>query len=238
MPRRRPETGLDDLIQAAANTFARLGFRRTQMADIAREMGVSAGTLYGYVESKEALFDLAVQRAFLDEKPTANALPVATPARDAVVGHVRERLAPGRLAALGAALDREEPAGGDARAELMEILGEHYDFVHRNRQGLLLIERAANDRPDLAAIYYERGRAGLLERLSRYLQMRVAGGWLQPVPDPAIAARLLNETIAWFAIHRYGDFDGADYDDGKARETVLEMLVRSLVPASTGEGRA
>jgi AcrR family transcriptional regulator len=76
MLRRRPENGLDDLVHAAASVFSRQGFRRTQMADIAREVGLSAGALYGYVEGKEALFDLALQRAFLDAPPPPPSLPV------------------------------------------------------------------------------------------------------------------------------------------------------------------
>jgi AcrR family transcriptional regulator len=229
MPRRRPETGFDDLVRAAANVFARQGYRRTQMADIAKEMGVSPGTLYGYVESKEALFDLSVQRAFVEDGSPPPSLPVPTPARDDVIAHVRARLSSARSPALSAALHRDDPEGGDAAAELRQILTEIYGFVHANRQGLALIERAANDRPELAGVYYERGRAGLLERLERYLAARIAGGWLGSVSDVPVAARLLVESIAWFARHRHGDFDGAAFEEDVARETVVAMLTRSLV---------
>jgi AcrR family transcriptional regulator len=228
MARKRPESGLDDLVGAAASVFSSHGFRRTQMAEIAKAMGVSAGTLYGYVESKEALFDLTVQRAFLDEPPPAPELPVRTPARDEVIAHVRARMANARSPSLSAALRRGAPADGDARAELETILREVYGFLYDNRRGLALIERAAVDRPELAAVYFEQGRAGLLGRLERYLASRIEGGFFEPVPDVPVAARLLLETIAWFARHRHDDFDGGVHDDALAEETVITMLTRSL----------
>jgi AcrR family transcriptional regulator len=44
------------ILEAALTLFGRYGFRRTSIDDIAREAGVAKGTVYLYVESKEALF--------------------------------------------------------------------------------------------------------------------------------------------------------------------------------------
>jgi len=41
------------LIDAAVKTFARTGYHRTRIADIAREAGVADGTVYIYFENKE-----------------------------------------------------------------------------------------------------------------------------------------------------------------------------------------
>ncbi len=41
------------LIDAAVKTFARTGYHRTRVADIAREAGVADGTVYIYFENKE-----------------------------------------------------------------------------------------------------------------------------------------------------------------------------------------
>src|SRR6266511_285530 len=57
-----PQDRLDDVVRAGATVFARRGYRRTQMADVAREMGVSPGNLYNYVEGKDALFYLVLRR--------------------------------------------------------------------------------------------------------------------------------------------------------------------------------
>src|SRR4029450_869621 len=66
--RAQPRDRLEDLVRAGAMGFARRVYRRTQMADVAREMGVSPGNLYNYVDSKDALFYLVLRRMF-GERP-------------------------------------------------------------------------------------------------------------------------------------------------------------------------
>ena len=209
--------------------FSERGYRRTQMADVARAMRVAPGTLYLYVESKEALFDLVVQRAFRNHLPDpAPALPIATPAPGATLRHVRERFArEARLPALRAALARARAA--DARAELDGVVRELYGMVARNRRGTTLLERSALDHPELAQLYYQRMRRGLIERLTEYLRRRIRQRAFRPVPDVAAAARLIIETVAWFAMHRHGDPDPVAFDDRVGIETVATVLVNAFV---------
>src|SRR5215813_8835459 len=89
-----PPARLEQLIVSAVKVFTARGYRRTQMADVAREMGVSPGTLYNYVESKEALFHLLIEHAFRRDPSTPPVtLPVPTPLPDATLQRLRERLA-------------------------------------------------------------------------------------------------------------------------------------------------
>jgi hypothetical protein len=59
----------------------------------------------------------------------------------------------------------------------------------------------------------------------------VASGHFAPVPDPEVAARFVIETVAWFANHRYGDYDGAQIPDDVAEETVVQLVTAGLVRA-------
>src|SRR3970282_2162396 len=68
MPRSMPRDRFHDLIEAATAVFLEQGYRRTQMADVAARMGVAKGTVYLYVESKEALFDAVLRHAESDER--------------------------------------------------------------------------------------------------------------------------------------------------------------------------
>ena len=81
MPRKRPQDRLEHLVRVGTEVFiASQGYQRAQMDDIARDLGVSKGTVYLYVESKEALFDLCVRYA--DDAQASNAisaLPLPTP---------------------------------------------------------------------------------------------------------------------------------------------------------------
>ena len=80
MPRTRPPERFNQLVTSAIKVFTRRGYRRTQMADVARDMGVSPGTLYNYVASKEALFHLLIERAFrADQGALPTKLPLPTP---------------------------------------------------------------------------------------------------------------------------------------------------------------
>src|SRR6059036_2095569 len=49
------------ILAAAERRFATFGYRRTGIAEIAREAGVSAGTIYRYFESKEDVFRAVVR---------------------------------------------------------------------------------------------------------------------------------------------------------------------------------
>lgn len=46
----------DAILDAARNLYARYGYRRTSMEDIAREAGIAKGTVYLYFAGKEAVF--------------------------------------------------------------------------------------------------------------------------------------------------------------------------------------
>jgi AcrR family transcriptional regulator len=227
MARSRPPERLDAVAGSAIALFSERGFRRTQMADVARRVGLSPGALYGYVEGKDALFDLAVRRAFGDEE-RPGPLPLPTPApdalRDRVRGLLRRRLHAPLLAERAPARAPSDPG-----AELAALLDELYGGLERNATGIRLIERCAPDRPELAELYFGRGRAGLIERWRRYLERRIAEGCFRPVPDAAIAARLVIETVAWFAWHRRGDPAPQPMSDALARETVIALLSRALL---------
>lgn len=58
--RRRKEDRPAEILTAALKTFSFKGFAATKLDDVAKEAGVSKGTLYLYFESKEALFKAVV----------------------------------------------------------------------------------------------------------------------------------------------------------------------------------
>ncbi len=65
MPKLSPEqqdTRRRRILDAAEQCFARNGFHRTTMQDICREAGISAGALYLYFASKEALIEGLTER--------------------------------------------------------------------------------------------------------------------------------------------------------------------------------
>jgi AcrR family transcriptional regulator len=52
----------DAILAAATETFARFGFRKTSIDDIARRAGIAKGTVYVHFESKDELFGAVIRR--------------------------------------------------------------------------------------------------------------------------------------------------------------------------------
>jgi AcrR family transcriptional regulator len=224
MARSIPKDRFHELISAATAVFLEQGYRRTQVADVAARMGVAKGSIYTYVESKEALFDCVLRHA--DHAQTIELperLPVPTPSPGATFEMVEERLAEeGALPALAAAISRARVA--DVGAELEAILGEVYDTLARRRTAIKVLERCAHDYPELAKLWHRAGREGTLSLLARYLDGRARRGRLRRFEDGAVAARILLETLVFWAVHRHWDPSPQAVDEDSAKRTVLAFL--------------
>ena len=93
MARRIPEDRLEQLVDCATQVFIEQGYARTQMTDVATALGVAKGTLYGYVESKEALFDLVLRKTLeLPGDRLPDDLPVPHRTTSQTVSWLRRRL--------------------------------------------------------------------------------------------------------------------------------------------------
>lgn len=229
MARRIPPDRFQQLVDCATQVFIERGYAHTQMADVAEAMGVGKGTLYLYVESKEALFDLVLRSADAEHSLTVPIeLPVRTPRAGETLQHVRDRLAnQSPLRALLAAVGRKRVT--DARAELTEIVGEMYHTLSTNRRAIKLMDRSAQFHPELAAVWFSGARGAIMEALATYLESRIRLKHFCPVPDVQVAARLILETIVTWAVHRHWDASPQAIDDQVAEDTVVQFIVGGLM---------
>jgi AcrR family transcriptional regulator len=225
--RRIPENRFDELVDAATEVFIARGYRLTQMSDVAEAVGVAKGTLYGYVESKEALFALCLSHADRSgtmERP--GKLPVATPSRGELAATLKrvlsERSIPPRLSAAAARDHADDP-----RAELEQVVRELYATLERFHKGIKLLDRCS-DHPELGAIWKSLGREGPRAVLARYLDRRMAGGQLRPVHNVRLAARMIIEVCTTWAVHIKWDRTPEDFDPDEARENAVDFLVSAL----------
>ena len=236
MVRPRSPDFLPRLLQAAAHVFARHGLKHARMADIAREMGVAHGSLYNYVESKEALFLLLVERwGQLESDLATRDLPIRTPSMQSIVTRLRQRVAETfPLPALDAALRRRRPE--DAARELEEIVRELFVRTEDSREGATILERSAVDVPELYALFFEQVRQGLFDRMTRYLATRMQTGDFARA-DPAVTARFIIETVTFFARHRHLDPAPPRFDDDTVRHSIVDLITRALIHTSEGNRR-
>lgn len=227
MPRRRPPDRLDQILEAATRVFARTGLENTKMSDVAAEAGVSQGTLYNYVESKEALFRLLLDRGLGTAKPAPSTLPLKSPSATALAHRMDEAIAVTfALPKLDAALARRRRK--DAGAELTEVIDELYERTLATRQAADVVERSARDVPELAAVFYGKVRRNLFERIERLVARGISSGNYYD-RDPRVVARMIIETVTTFARHIYRDVEPLAFDLELARPAIIETLVFGIV---------
>ena len=236
MVRPRSPEFVPRMLTAAARVFARTGLKQARMADVAREMGVAHGSLYNYVESKEALFLLLVEQwGNPDVNLEDRELPLRTPSMANIVEQLRRRVHDTfPLPSLDAALKRKTVS--DAQEELRTIVRELFVQTERSRDGATILERSARDVPELFGLFFEQVRRDLFSRLTRYVAMRMTTGHFHSA-DPPTAARFIIETVTFFARHRFMDPHPQDLDDDAVRQTIVDLTTRSLVPMVTKQRR-
>jgi AcrR family transcriptional regulator len=224
-----PQDRLFRLVEVATSVFIDQGFQRTRMEDVAEVLGIAKGTMYLYVESKDALFDLVCRCA---DRPfvAPTELPVKAPPTGSTIRYIIERLAAGQtVAALaeGRGRPRLQPA-----EELATIIGELYDTLHTNRVGIKLVDRSARDIPELGEIWFGGARGILVDALSTFLSRRARSGKLRDLPDARVAARFVVETCAFWAVHRHWDAGREDTDEQEVRAAVVDLVTSALLPRS------
>jgi AcrR family transcriptional regulator len=226
--RRIPQGRFDELVDAATEVFIARGYHRAQMSEVSEAIGVAKGTLYGYVESKDALFALCLfhaDRAGLMERPET--LPVPTPRPGALSTLVKQALSDQSTPdALAQALARER--ADDPLAELEAVVRGFYETLERFHRAIKLIDRCS-DHPELQEIWQTHGREEPRLALVRYLSKRMEAGQLRRVPNVRLAARMIIEVCSTWAIHIKWDRSPEDFDPDEARENAIDFVVSALV---------
>lgn len=199
------------------------------MEDVAQALGVAKGTLYGYVDGKATLFDACVRCADGHEPlPDPSKLPLLAPKQGSTVASVQARLLKEVTELeLLAALTRDAPS--DAAAELRIIFSDLYMRMSRNRFAIKLVDRCAQDQPELAAVWFGQGRWPQNAALAQYLDLRAAKGLLRRAPSTQIAARTVLETIAFWAVHRHWDPSPQPVDETTVQAAVVSQLLHGLI---------
>lgn len=223
-----------EVIAAAVRVFARDGYRSAHMSDVAREAGLSEAAIYRYVDSKEGLFVLAIRHALLleplpEEGGPGSEFPLTAPPLAEMIRQAREFVAAEvPFGALAQALRGDGPDG--PAAELESIMRELFSLEEQTNQAADMIERSARELPELADLLNAGLRSPVLTALTSYLDSRARAGKLRSTPDAAATARLILETLTWFARHRFSDPYGAAIPSRLAEETAVDALLHALVP--------
>jgi AcrR family transcriptional regulator len=185
------------------------------MSDVAREAALSEAALYRYGYSKEGLFALAIRHALLLAGLPGDELPFRAPSLAVMISRAREHVAAevpfGALAGALAAAGTGDPAAG-----LAGVCGELFSLEAQAREAADMLDEGL--------------RSPVIVALTAYPGIRAAAGKLRATPDTAATARLVLETLTWFAGHCHRDRYGAAIGDQLAQETAIDALLHALVP--------
>jgi AcrR family transcriptional regulator len=225
-----PPERFAQLIGVATRIFIARGYRLTQMADVAESLAVAKGTLYGYVESKEALFDAAVR--FADgttELPAISDLPLRTPEPGQTVAYIRQRIAAESAEMVLLHVVTGKRTIRDAASELEAVLSDLYRRIARNRLALKLVDRCAVDYPALARAWFVEGRSAQVQLLVELLRSRSAKRRYRLIAQPEVVARTILETVAFWAMHRHFDPSPQAIDDAEAERASIDLILHGLL---------
>lgn len=227
MARTTPPDRLTKLLDAAAAAFVEHGFQRTQMDDIADRLGVSKGTVYRAVDSKEILFAAVIAWADTpDDLPTdglASAHDVATVA-SAVATELADAVAGLELAAIVAGHKRLRSANTFG-AEIERVSIGLHQVMRSRRTAIMVLDRCAAEIPDLAAVWFGDGRYALVDLWHDYLTLRSAH--MTDDVDAAILARTIVEIVTTWAVKMTWDPAPRPYpsDTAAACATMIRHLL-------------
>jgi AcrR family transcriptional regulator len=224
----RPRRGTDrssEVAKAALECFSSGGYRLTQIAHVAARLGVSVGTIYRYVDSKEALFHLAVLET-LGRVTDAQPSPLSVKGLEDTVALLRREIAREGLwpvlrnAARG-------PAPGDLRREAETIGGELYDAISARARIIRLLDRCAHEAPELAEIFDEGVRYPLMADLVAWV-VRRGHAPERSRSDAEALARGAMEAVAWLAKSRPWDPTAAALTDEQARRAAVRIFASAF----------
>lgn len=159
----RTQARRDGIVEAAAELFEEMGYEAASMSELAKRLGGSKATLYGYFTSKEALL-VAVVEAF-------------------ATAHLAD--------AMGELVDPPK-ARATLRSTLTRF-GERMLQVLTNDKRAMAVYRmvvAASGRSDVGQLFHDAGPKQTIEALAALLGAAIERGELRPA-DATLRARQL-----------------------------------------------
>lgn len=213
-------TRMRGLHDAAVRLFLRQGYAQTQISHIAREAGVSVGSVYRDFAGKQELLCFILQCAL---EPDYMDREFQRPITAELFSGLDSRL----IRALEETADTF--AGNLSRAgwgySYENLLSDTFDLLARYGVGCLFIEKNPLVFPTLTA-YYRHYRENFFTVMAEYLRKLQACGQLRALEDPELTAVLILEQLSWWAMDvRWTAFETRDIPPERGKAVCLDNLL-------------
>lgn len=202
---RRPEERPTEILDAALLVFGERGYAGTRLEDVARQAGVSKGTVYLYFESKEALF-----RALVSSKVGA------------AIAEVRETV-------------RQYTGSSESLLLLiMEHIWRSMKDEGKARLSRLVHSELANF-PELARFYFAEVVIPARELVSGIISRGIRSGEFAPVEPDIVGRTICLSLVQWANTQRFlRAFDSVQFDDAEILASVSDLVLRGLKAGAPG----
>lgn len=227
MPRTTPPDRLAKLLDASAAAFVAHGFQRTQMDDIAERLGVSKGTIYRSVDSKETLFAAVIAWGDSPDRVPGDGLVSATDVATVaavVATELADAVAGLALTSIVASRTRLRASEGIA-GEIERLTASLCQVMRSRRTAIMVLDRCAGEMPELANVWFGEGRYALVDLWQDYLTLRA--NHLTIDLDPAILARTIVEVVTTWAVKMPWDPAPRPYPDDTT--AACAAMIRQLL---------
>lgn len=197
--KRRKAARPQEILQAALGVFAEKGFARTRMEDIARQAGVTKGTIYLYFESKEAVF-----RALIGES----------------IGHALDQVM--------AQIARFDGSAADLLRLALSRIG-HFVLTSDQVVLPKIVIAEADAFPEMVRFYRAEIIDKGLAALTGVVQRGIDQGEFRPLPAEQVARLCIAPLLlSAFWRTTFAQFDTEPYDYEALMRTHADILLRGL----------
>ena len=205
---RRPDQRPDEILDAALQVFARRGLHKTKLEEVAKEAGISKGTIYLYFKNKEELFVAAAHRVL----PSADEMYLEghpTRSTDNSLSHLLHQI---------------------ARVAYRRFCTPAYLAFFS------MMAAEALHHPEWAELCFQRIALELNRRIAEVFEQAMLVGECRKV-DPMLAARAFIGMFLTMALtqEHLGGKKYTPFSERKVIDSLTDIFLHGLVPAGVGD---
>lgn len=210
---------IQDIAKAATLLFLRQGYSKTQISHIAKEVGVSVGTIYHDFVGKKEIMHFILKSII---QPSFAAQKLETPISDENFAGLEQEIV--RVLEQSAEEFRRPLLNQLDHYCFEELISDAFDLLSRYAAGCLFIEKNQFDFPFLAE-NYKKYRKEFLSTMTEYLKAFTEKGLIRELEDVELTTVLIVEMLSWWAMdRRYTSFEISDVPMETAQKICMDNL--------------
>lgn len=217
------ENRLKLFYDAGSHLFINKGYARTQIKDIAKEIGLSTGMLYQYFTSKRDILSFilkgTIAPSFIEQDYE---YPIKSDLFTGLDDEIKSALCENEKL-----FDKHLENNADGY-ELEQMFSDAYDIISKYGVGCLIIEHNMDSLKELNE-YYRLYRSKYFQNLQAYIEIFISRGKFRKVENVFYTTRLIIEIMAWWGMHIMND--AFETDKNITAEDAKNVCMDNLINA-------